>query len=65
VNTVGDALNVRAAPSAEAPVVGQIGYLDVVWVEAFVLTEAWAGPQRPGHGWHLLGDPIAGRTCWK
>jgi hypothetical protein len=61
----GDGLNVRAAPSTDAPIVGTLSDLTIVTAVQFTLTQPGVQPSQTadqvvGHGWYRLSAPLAG-----
>lgn len=56
----GQGLNVRSAPTTNAPIVGSLQDLAPVRAEAFVLTEPASDRHKPGYGWYHLSAPLDG-----
>lgn len=56
----GERLNVRSAPTTDAPAVGQLDDLTTVRAEEFVLTEPASDLYTPGYGWYHLSSPQDG-----
>lgn len=52
----GDSLNLRAAPSTDAPVLSTLPEGTAVRLEEFILTEAGSFPDRRGDGWYRTSD---------
>jgi len=56
----GQTLNVRSAPTTNAPVLSSLEDLTTVRAEEFVLTEPASDPDNPGYGWYHLSAPLDG-----